>query len=361
MRPAPALIVGGGPAGAAAAIELARARAPHLLLERQRETGDALCGGFLSWRTLDRLAWLGVAPDQLNRERVTRVRLFADRREAHAALPRPALAVSRHRLDTLLLARAQAEGTAIERGVAVRAIEDGTARLADGATLPAELLFLASGKHDIRGEARPADARGLDPTLGLRVRLAPSPALSRLVGDAIELHLFDRGYAGLVRQEDGGANLCLAVHRSRLGEAGDPPALLRRLGDEVPALGERLAHAAGTGPIEAIANVPYGWRTRTATPGLARLGDQAACIPSLAGEGMGIALASGIGAAAAYLAGGAAAMPAWQARFAHAAARPLAVAGWVRALAESRHAAWLLPAARPTLIRLLAHATRIGG
>ena len=356
---APALIVGGGPAGAAAAIGLARAGLPHLLVERSRETGDALCGGFLSWRTLDRLRALGIEADDLNRERVTHARLFAGGREAHAPLPRPALAVSRRRLDTVLLARAQAEGAAMERGVTVREIAGAEARLADGGALTAETLFLASGKRDVRGRARPADARGDDPTLGLRVRLGPDPGLSRLIGGAIELHLFPGGYAGLVVQEDGSANLCLAVHRSRLHSAGGPVALLDRLGRDIPALGDRLAFRDDAAPIDAVANVPYGWRARAAETGLVRLGDQAACIPSLAGEGMGIALASGIGAAAAYAKGGAAAMPAWQRGFARRLARPMRVAGWLRALAESDAAPALLPVARPALIRVMARLTRV--
>ena len=357
MRRTPALIVGGGPAGAALAIGLARAGAPHLLVERTRETGDAICGGFLSWRTLDRLATLGVESDQLNRDRLTEVRLFARGRTATAALPRPALAVSRRRLDTLLLARAEQEGAAVERGVAVRAIEGRTARTADGAELAADTLFLASGKHDVRGLARPAEARGKDPTLGLRVRLPAASALTRLLAGAIELHLFPGGYAGLCLQEDGSANLCLAVHRSRL-EGGSPDALLARLGRDLPALGDRLAFADAAAPVDAIANVPYGWRAHDAPPGVVRLGDQAGVIPSLAGEGMGIAVASGIAAARDYARDPA--MPGWQPRFARRLARPIGVAGLVRRVAESRLAAPALVAARPALIDALARLTRVG-
>ena len=47
------LIVGGGPAGAAAAIMLAEAGIRAIVLERSRDTGDALCGGFLSWRSIE--------------------------------------------------------------------------------------------------------------------------------------------------------------------------------------------------------------------------------------------------------------------------------------------------------------------
>lgn len=354
-----ALIVGGGPSGASAAIVLARARTPHLLIERTRETGDAICGGFLSWRTLESLARLGVAPDALGPARITTVRIFAGGRVAEAWLPRPAHGVSRRLLDTVLLDRARAAGAAVERGLAVRAIVGRTARLDDATDLAADALFLASGKHDIRGEARPAEARGTDPVLGLRMRLPASPALDRLIGDAIELHLVPRGYVGIVRQEDGSANVCMAIHRSAL--AGDaPPALFDRLAREHPRLGERLARRDAS-PVDAIANVPYGWRARTTAPGLFRLGDQAGVIPSLAGEGMGIAIASGIRAANVYREGATA--DAYQRDFARATARPIRLAGLIRDTAQRPAlAAALLPLLNhaPALIDILSRATRIG-
>ncbi len=360
MRRTPALIVGGGLAGAATAIRLARAGLPHLLVERSRETGDAICGGFLSWRTLETLADLGIDPDTLNPERVTRARIYAGTRRADAALPRPAVSVTRHRLDTVMLAEAARLGTPVERGVTVREIDGMTVRTADGATFAPNALFLASGKHDVRGMARPEDARGPDPTLGLRVRIAPSPALRAALDGGIELHLFDRGYAGLAMQEDGTANLCMAVHRSRLQAAGSPAQLLDALGREMPALGEWVALVDGRAPIDAIANVPYGWRQRAGVDGTFRLGDQAGVIPSLAGEGMGIALASGVAAADAYVRGGPASAAHWQEDFARRLARPIGIASIVRQVAESTRAAWLLPLMRPALIQVIANATRIG-
>ncbi|WP_293875950.1 MULTISPECIES: FAD-dependent monooxygenase [unclassified Sphingomonas] len=358
MRRTAALIVGGGPAGSAAAIRLAAAGARPLLVERHPDA-DALCGGFVSWRTLDRIAGLGVDPDALNRDRLTQVTIFARGRVREAALPRPALGVSRRRLDTLLREAARRSGAAIETGVTVRHVEGLTAHLADGAAIATEALFLATGKHDLRGLARPAAARGPDPTLGIRVRLSPAPALRRLLAGRIELHLFESGYAGIALQEDGSANLCMAVHRSRLHAAGTPAELLAALGRELPRFGERIAHLAVDAPVDAIANVPYGWRQRSGSPGLFRLGDQAGVIPSLAGEGMGIALASGIDAAEAWRVGGPAAATAWQARFARRLARPMAVAGAVRAIAESRWSAPVVAIMPARLIQVMAHATRM--
>lgn len=362
MRRTPALIVGGGPAGATTALLLARAGLPHLLVERTAEVGDALCGGFLSWRTLDTLAALGIEADALNPAPVTRLRLFASGRVAEAPLPRPARGVSRHRLDTLLLARAADAGARIERGVAVAEAAPNRVRLRDGSEIEADALFLATGKHELRGLARPEAARGHDPSLGLRLRLPAAAALDRLVGDAIELHLVDRGYVGIVRQEDGSANLCMAIHRSRLAESGDPRALLDRLGRDHPALGERLARSEG-GAIDAIANIPYGWRQRSGTPGLFRLGDQAGVIPSLAGEGIGIAVASGVRAACAYRDGGPDAATAYQQRLSRDLARPLAIAGLVRRGMESPRTARpiaTLARSAPRLIDIIARLTRIG-
>lgn len=361
MRRKAQLIVGGGPAGSAAAIVLARSGANPLLLERQRETGDALCGGFLSWHSLRTLERLGLEPEKLRGATVDHVRLFTPRGEARARLPAAAIGISRQAMDSALLRLAEAAGAEVERGVAVREADGRTVRLADGSVIEADALLLATGKHDLRGLARPrAEA---DPALGLRVRLGPAAGLTRLAAGAIELHLFDRGYAGLVLHEDGSANLCLAVRKSRLNESGGPERLIEAIGCELPALGERLAWWDRSGAIDAVASVPYGWRAKGTEPGLFRLGDQAGVIPSLAGEGMGIALASGIAAAEALLRGGPEAAPAFQRDLARRTGRPIRTAQAILASAERPRAAPLLAGAvrlAPGLATLVARLTRIG-
>ena len=342
MRRTPPLIVGGGPAGSAVAIALAQAGERPVIHERQREIGDAICGGFLSWRTLASLQRLGVA---VPGHAVDHLRLFAGNETASASLPDGAIGVSRRVLDIAMLQHAETLGAGVERGVAVKAW--------DGAP-----LFLATGKHELRGLARPK--REGDATLGLRLRLPPHPALTTLIGGAIELHLFDRGYAGLVAQEDGSANLCLAVRKSRLAEAdGSPETLLRQIG--IGPLGERLAHANWSQPVDAIASVPYGWRATTTAPGVWRLGDQAACIPSLAGEGMGIAVASGIAAAASWLRGEDAGT--FQRAFARRTLRPVGIATLLWQASENPRFAALGTRSigvMPSLAAVAARLTRIG-
>ena len=354
----PPLIVGAGPAGCAAAIRLTQLGVAPTIIERSVETGDAICGGFLSWDTLRQLEILGVT--QLGGHAIGRVRVFAGSRVAEARLPASGMGVSRHRLDTVMQRIAMANGATLERSVNVREIE-GLDLRTDAGDRTAESLFLATGKHDVRGVGRPRCAD--DPTLGLRMRLTPDATLSALVADAIELHLFDGGYIGLLLQEDGSGNLCLAVRKSRLARSGgSPAALIADIARGTP-LSERMAHIDAATDVDAIAAVPYGWRTCATSDGVFRLGDQAAVIPSLAGEGIGIAVASGIAAADHYAHGGAAAAPRFQQDFARRTARPVAVA---KALWEwGEHPATASRATRvlaqfPWLMRAAARLTRIG-
>src|SRR3546814_3001744 len=75
-----------------------------------------------------------------------------------------------------------------------------------------------------------------------------------------------------------------------------------------------------------LGRVPYGWRATGTQPGVFRLGDQAGVIPSLAGEGIGIALGSAQCAIRHWREGGSAAAPAYQHAFARQMRRPIAVA-----------------------------------
>lgn len=340
----PPLVLGAGPAGSMAAIHLARGGAAPLLLDRDAEVGDALCGGFLSWKTAERLRAVGIGPVQLGAHPVETLALIAGEREALAPLPSPGFGLSRRALDTALRRRAVGEGARLEidRARSVRpGMVEGEAR-----EWPAETIFLASGKHDVRGASRPrADD---DPALGLRVRLTAVANLTALLKGRIELHLFRGGYAGIVLQEDGSANVCMALRKSLLAEAGgNPAALFARLAADHPRFGERMAFAAADLPVDTVGSVPYGWVARDTEPGLWRLGDQAAVIPSLAGEGMAIAMASGEAAALAWLGGKTS--PAYQQVFAVRAARPVRIAKLVWKIAEIEPGAWLLAAATRTL------------
>lgn len=313
----------------------------------------------MSWRTLAQLKQVGVQLDDLGGHPVHELRLFANNREASVSLPQPALGLSRHALDSRLRDTALAAGAKLEVDT-IRTLAAGVAK-GQRQDWQAESLFLATGKHDVRGQSRPRASD--DPALGLRLRLPASAAREALLSRAIELHLFDGGYVGIVLQERGSANLCMAARKSALAQcSGDPALLVERLANDSPALAARLGSNWQEARIESIGAVPYGYIARQTEAGLFRLGDQAAVIPSLAGEGMAIAVASGALAARHWLDGGAASATAYQQAFAARAARPIRLAGIGWRAAESRLGSSLaLSLARfaPGIVRQFAEMARI--
>lgn len=354
MRATAPLILGAGPAGCAAAIVLAENGARPVIVDRDAEARDQLCGGFLSWRTAEQLRVLDVDPVRLGAPPIETVALIAAKRELMAGLPETAFGISRRALDGALRRRALEAGARIEvdtvRGVTGSEAEGRRRRWSgDG-------LFLATGKHDVRGVGRPRSSH--DPALGLRLRLATSPGpIGR-----IELHLFPHGYAGIARHEDRSSNICLAVRKSLLVKSGTPLDLFRAIAARDVGFADRLGRGWETSAIESIGAVPYGWIARSTGPGLFRLGDQAAVIPSLVGEGIAIALASGILAARCWLEHGPEGAPRFQRRFAEEITAPIRAARLARALAESRLGAQagLVVAGRlPHALRRLIEASRI--
>ena len=360
MRRAAALIAGGGPAGAAAAIALARAGIEAELIERSEGPRDIVCGGFLGWDAIAALERLGVDPAALGARPIRRLRLVSAKRRIEVALPRVAAGLSRRTLDEALLAAAAEAGAAVRRGGAIRAAYLATRRLRldDEEDVEGECLILATGKHELRGAARPVDISTRP--VGLRTSLAACPSLEAGLEGVIELHLYDGGYAGLLLQEDGRANLCLSASRERLKAAGGIEPLVARLGDELPAFAARLPQGKAS-EWSAVSGVPYGWRAGETAPGVYRVGDQAAVIASLAGDGIAIALESGTAAARAIAAGSSA--QEFQRAWARRARRPLGLAEMLRHSAEhgpARAAMMGLLGWFPSLAPLAARLTRIG-
>ena len=360
MRRTAALIVGGGPAGSAAAIALAQAGVMAELVERTQGPHDTVCGGFMGWDSLAALDRLGLDARRLGARPIRRLRLISARSTVEVPLPRLAAGLSRRTLDEALLAAAQASGASVRRGRKVRSADlaGRRIRLDDDEEVAGEALVLATGKHELRGAARPVDISTRP--LGLKTSLAPGRAMANALEGMIELHLYDGGYAGLLLQEDGSVNLCLSASRDRLKEAGGIEPLVARIAEELPAFAERLGGGEASG-WSAVSGVPYGWRAAETVEGVYRVGDQAAVIASLAGDGIAIALESGIAAARAIAAGQPAAD--FQRDWARRARQPVGLAEVLRRSAENpkaRQAMMGLLGWFPALAPLAARLTRIG-
>lgn len=303
----PLVIVGGGVAGGAAAVLLARAGQQVMLLERERAPKPKVCGEFLSCAAYDHLVALGLEPAALGALPISRLRLSAGTRQVAATLPFTGWSLPRDVLDEALLQRASALGADIRRGCVVRTLDGGERpRLTvDGkGEMEAGAVFLASGKHDLRGVAR--EIAAADDLIGLKAYFHLTGSEAQALEGRIELGLFDGGYAGLQLVGRYRANLSLLVRQERFAATGnDWFRLLDDVCRENTLLGTRLAHALPeTDRPLAIFRLPFGFRHRPdGQAHLFRLGDQMACMPSFAGDGMSIALHSAARATQAYLAG----------------------------------------------------------
>ena len=293
-------------AGCAASIALARKGQSVTLIEREPTARHKVCGEFLSGEALEDLHALSIDVASLGAVPINYVRLAAARRAAEAPLPFPAASLTRKALDTALIAEAIAAGVRVERGCSVQALSRTAnnlwrATLDDGAIFEAPAVFLATGKHDLRGYARPADPEHWV-AFKMYFRLAPVQA-AELAG-ASELMLYPGGYGGIQPVEGGIANLCCVVQRPYLERVGYSwENFLAKMQQDCPHLAMRLAGAEPllAKPI-AVTHIPYGFIRRTTENGLYCIGDQAAVIPSFTGDGISIALYTARRAVAAYLA-----------------------------------------------------------
>jgi len=302
------VVVGGGPAGSTLACLLARAGHEIVVLERDAAPSDKVCGDFLSIEAQRSVTALGLDLPRLGAAPITALRLVHGDRVAECSLPFAALGLSRRVLDEALLRLAAEDGATVLRGRRALALhlERAGVRLATShGDMLADTVFLATGKHDLRGARR---AAGAPKSVAFKVYLTLAPGQTDALRGCVEVVLFDGGYAGLLLVEEETANLSLIVSARKLERAGGNwDGLLRALTAACPHLTQRLGGAAQrlARPL-AISRLPYGFvhaPRRADPPGLFRLGDQAAVIPSFTGDGVALALHSARSAAFAWLSG----------------------------------------------------------
>jgi flavin-dependent dehydrogenase len=305
-----AVIVGAGLAGAGMAAALAGRGWRVLLLERDRFPRHKVCGEFLSpeaqqsMRTLGvHAAVAGLSPVPLSGAAITTTRGSTVALE----LPAPAWGLSRYALDGGLAAAVCAAGGEVWEGATVtgarRAGDTTTVEVRRGAgpqartlTVAGRALIMACGRHSLGGlpphnNAAGDARRGWRHCAGLKIHYEGVEMPPRT-----ELYLFPGGYVGINPVEGGRANVCLLITYAALQELGkDLRCILAAAAARHPLFAQRLANAHPRAESEcAVAPVdtqrpPAPWDAALDAP---CLGDTAAMIPPLAGDGMAMALRS---------------------------------------------------------------------
>ncbi len=358
------LVLGGGVAGCAASIALARSGRAVRMIEREPTPRHKVCGEFLSGEALEDLEMLGIDVVALGAVPIDYVRLAATRRAAEAPLPFPAKSLTRKTLDTALIAEAMEAGVRVEPGRSVQSLtrtaEGGwQARLDNGELCEAPTAFLATGKHDLRSHRRPDDPQRW---VAFKMYYRLTPAQAAELTDASELMLYPGGYGGIQPVEDGIANLCWVVQQRYLARAGHRwDRFLLKMQEACPHLAMRLAGAEPLmeKPIS-VSRIPYGYIRPTTEPGLYCVGDQAAVIPSFTGDGISIALHTARCAVAAYLANQPA--PLYQARLRSALLPQMRLAEFAADGINNAPARAILPFCLqlwPGVMRVTARLTRV--
>src|SRR5262245_57455056 len=190
----PCVVVGGGLAGAACALELARNGYRVLIIEKTQGNHHKVCGEFLSVEAQTLISYLGVDIWKLGATEVSSLHLVCRTDFPRVGLPFRAAGLSRFCFDEALLQATVDAGAEVVRGVAVTGLEPDERTITVSTAerrFRAACVVLATGKHDIR-----AYRRSKGSMVGFKLQLSVGMSTATLLRNVVHLTVFPGGYAG---------------------------------------------------------------------------------------------------------------------------------------------------------------------
>ena len=275
-------VIGGGPAGTAAAISAARRGKTVVLLEAGRYPRHKVCGEFVSAESLQLLKSLlretpGV--ELLERApRVSRVEVHLAGGSFESPITPAAASIARYDLDHALWKAAIANGVDAREGVGRLGIkkQDGGFVITSKPSVQSDRLIYGAGRR--------SDRAGVGPALvGIKAHFRPSEPL-----ESVGLYFGATGYCGVQPVAEGLVNVCALVVPDALKNIGWDrmraafevhPELRRRQWEQV-------TETVATGTCVFTTPEPL-------TNGIECAGDAAGFIDPFLGDGISLALQSG--------------------------------------------------------------------
>ena len=322
------LIVGAGPAGASAAIRLARAGFGVTLVEREKFPRQKLCGEFISPECLLHFRELDLLDEMLaaGGERISQT-VFYEPDGKSVAVPSEwffeggagALSLSRAEMDLRLLEKAKSFGVRVLEetqaiglltenetvcGVKARAengeIKEISADLTIDATGRARVLGKLAEKHfspQRHGDAEIFKKKQRTKDKGQRTKLVGFKThlkKAEIAGGVCEIYFFRGGYGGLSRIENNLANHCFLIQPEMVKKfGGDAEEIVRKIVFQNRRAEQMMKNAEAARDWLAVSVDSFGAKDLNPAPGLLAIGDAGAFIDPFTGSGMLMALESG--------------------------------------------------------------------
>ena len=293
-----AIVIGAGPAGSIAALQLARSQLRVLLLEKSAHPRYKVCGGCLGARSVAMLKQLGLAETVAACGGNATHQLYLRSGERSVRMDLPAgISVSREAFDAALVTSAIAAG--------VQYVDQTTARLAGVSydrchirlrgeageeMVSAKVLLAADGLAStaVCGERLLATTVKATSHVGLGAMLEPEQldGVSLVEPGVIAMHYAPGGYVGLAQVEQQRVNIAAALDPHYIRKAGGPAkAIVRHLesaGVRIPQVLRELEYQ-GTPALSRQ-------RSRMAMERVFVIGDSTGYVEPFTGEGMAWAM-----------------------------------------------------------------------
>jgi flavin-dependent dehydrogenase len=278
-------IIGGGPAGSAAAITAARFGAKVVLLEAGEFPRHRVCGEFVSAESLnvlrDLLQFTPAASQGLaSAPVIDQVRFVLGRRQLRAPVTPAGISIARYELDMLLWRAAEQAGVKTQCNCEVQTIDvDSPFQLGISCgVLHAESVIIAAGRWS-RFRPRVPVPHG-PKWIGLKAHFRESKPPS-----STDLYFFEHGYCGVQAVGRDLVNACAVVRSDRAKSLEEVFALH-------PVLAERSRNWQAI--MDPVTTAPLIYRApEPARDNLMFVGDAAAFIDPFVGDGISIALRTG--------------------------------------------------------------------